>query len=515
MTAVGDGWWRWEPPAARAHGAGTAYPHRLRVRARRGRARPARPAQRVAAARRPRSEPHVRRGRLRLERRRLARTPFAAHGVLGGVVYELHVGTFTAGGHPRRRRWIGSTTSSRLGVDVVELMPVAAVPRPVELGLRRRRALCRARRLRRPGRRCSGSSTPATPAGWGSASTSCTTTSVPAATTSRGSGPYFTSAHETPWGPAVNLDHEGSEHVRRLPRRERRALVPRLPRRRPAPRRRPRAEGRLAAGTTSPSCPTPWPPWSAELGRPLDLVAESDLNDPVMVTPTSEGGRGMTAQWDDDVHHALHVALTGERHGYYADFAGGGGRDEAGPLAVLAKVLTRGFLHDGTLSTFRGRPWGRPVDVDAASTPGGCSATCRRTTRSATGWRATASPRPSPPGLQAAGAALYLLAPDDADDLHGRGVGRVDAVAVLHELRGGGARGRRAARAAGRVRVARLVRGRGAGPAGPGDPRPVGARLGRGARSRPRRGCCAGTPRAPACAASCSASARRGSPTSP
>ena len=30
----------------------------------------------------------------------------------------------------------------------------------------------------------------------------------------------------------------------------------------------------------------------------------------------------MTAQWDDDVHHALHVALTGEAQGYYADFAG-------------------------------------------------------------------------------------------------------------------------------------------------------------------------------------------------
>jgi maltooligosyltrehalose trehalohydrolase len=66
------------------------------------------------------------------------------------------------------------------------------------------------------------------------------------------------------------------------------------------------------------------------LGRPLDLIAESDLNDTSMVTPTAEGGRGMTAQWDDDVHHALHVALTGEVHGYYADFAGGGARDEAG-----------------------------------------------------------------------------------------------------------------------------------------------------------------------------------------
>ena len=49
---------------------------------------------------------------------------------------------------------------------------------------------------------------------------------------------------------------------------------------------------------------------SRELGRPLALVAESDLNDPVVVTPTDQGGWGMTAQWDDDVHHALHTALT-------------------------------------------------------------------------------------------------------------------------------------------------------------------------------------------------------------
>ena len=189
----------------------------------------------------------------------------------------------------------------------------------------------------------------------------------------------------------------------------------------------------------------------------------------------------MTAQWDDDVHHALHVALTGEAHGYYADFAGGGARDEAGPLDVLAKVLTRGFLHDGTMSTFRWPAVGRPGR--------------RRAPRRATAARLPADARPgrqpddgrphlrghSLRALQAAGAALYLLAPTTPDGLHGRGVGGVDAVAVLHELRGGRARRRRASRPAGGVRRARLVRGRGARPAGPRDPRPLGARLGRGA----------------------------------
>jgi maltooligosyltrehalose trehalohydrolase len=88
-------------------------------------------------------------------------------------------------------------------------------------------------------------------------------------------------------------------------------------------------------------------------GRPLVLIAESDLNDPVMITPRAAGGLGLDAQWDDDVHHALHALLTGERQAYYVDF---------GSLSVLAKVLTRAFWHDGTFSPFRGRTHGKPVD---------------------------------------------------------------------------------------------------------------------------------------------------------
>ncbi len=94
---------------------------------------------------------------------------------------------------------------------------------------------------------------------------------------------------------------------------------------------------------------------SAHLGRPLTLIAESDLNDTRLVTPREAGGFGLDAQWSDDFHHAVHVALTGETDGYYADFE---------PLGALAKVLDRGFFHDGTFSSFRGRDHGRPVDTD-------------------------------------------------------------------------------------------------------------------------------------------------------
>ncbi|MET3768264.1 maltooligosyltrehalose trehalohydrolase [Marisediminicola sp. UYEF4] len=94
---------------------------------------------------------------------------------------------------------------------------------------------------------------------------------------------------------------------------------------------------------------------SAYLGRPLILIAESDLNDPKLITPREAGGYGLPAQWSDDFHHAVHVALTGEVTGYYADFA---------KLESLAKVLTKGFYHDGTFSSFRERDHGGPVDTE-------------------------------------------------------------------------------------------------------------------------------------------------------
>lgn len=91
---------------------------------------------------------------------------------------------------------------------------------------------------------------------------------------------------------------------------------------------------------------------STHLGRPLSLIAESDLNDPKLITPREAGGFGLQAQWDDDVHHALHTLLTGERQGYYGDF---------GSLDCLQTVLEGAFFHAGTWSSFRQRHHGRPV----------------------------------------------------------------------------------------------------------------------------------------------------------
>jgi maltooligosyltrehalose trehalohydrolase len=93
---------------------------------------------------------------------------------------------------------------------------------------------------------------------------------------------------------------------------------------------------------------------SASLGRRLVLIAESDLNDPRMVTPREDGGYGMDAQWSDDFHHALFAVLNdgGDEKGYYVDF---------GLLEDLAKSLTKVFVFDGAYSHYRLRNHGREV----------------------------------------------------------------------------------------------------------------------------------------------------------
>ncbi|WP_354230719.1 malto-oligosyltrehalose trehalohydrolase [Arthrobacter bambusae] len=95
----------------------------------------------------------------------------------------------------------------------------------------------------------------------------------------------------------------------------------------------------------------------AETGIPRTLIAESDLNNPRLIYPREDNGYGLDGQWSDDFHHAVHVNLSGETTGYYADFDS---------LAVLAKVLEHGFLHDGSYSSFRGRHHGRPIRRDLA-----------------------------------------------------------------------------------------------------------------------------------------------------
>jgi maltooligosyltrehalose trehalohydrolase len=96
----------------------------------------------------------------------------------------------------------------------------------------------------------------------------------------------------------------------------------------------------------------------ATLGRHLILIAESDLNDPRVVRPWELGGFGLDAQWSDDIHHALHTVLTGEREGYYSDF---------GSLQDLATAMTWPYVYAGRYSAHRRRRHGRPAQNVSAN----------------------------------------------------------------------------------------------------------------------------------------------------
>ena len=212
---------------------------------------------------------------------------------------------------------------------------------------------------------------------------------------------------------------------------------------------------------------------SAHLGRPLTLIAESDLNDPRLVTPREAGGYGLDAQWSDDFHHAVHVALTRETTGYYADFE---------PLGALAKVIEKGFFHDGTFSSFRERDHGVPIDTAAMPTWRlvVCSQNHDQIGNRAVGDRITEVARRRPARLRGA---ADPGRPVHADAVPGRGVGGAHAVPVLHlppRARARQGHGRGPDRG---VRADGLGPRRRARPAGPGDVHAVQARLVRARRA--------------------------------
>lgn len=279
----------------------------------------------------------------------------------GAVIYEMHVGTFTRGPHGT-----GGTLDSaiakldhivELGVNFVELMPVnafngdhgwgydgvgwyavhhaygtpAAYIRFVEA--------CHAR-------------------GLGVIQDVVYNHLGPSGNYLPRFGPYFNEGVSSPWGTAINLDGEDSDQVRRyiienalmwlrdfhvdgLRLDAVHALIDH------------RAVHILEDLAIEVDV------LSTFLGRPLSLIAESDQNNPRVITPREAGGMGLTAQWSDDFHHALLANLTGDSSGYYADFTS---------LESLSKVFETGFFHDGTVSTFRGRRHGRQLDLHRTPT---------------------------------------------------------------------------------------------------------------------------------------------------
>jgi maltooligosyltrehalose trehalohydrolase len=263
------------------------------------------------------------------------------------IVYELHVGTFTAAGtFDTAIDRLGNLKD--LGVTHVELMPVAEFSGDrgwgydgVDLfaphhayggpdGLKRLVDACHARGL-------------------------AVLIDVvynhfgPAGNYLPRFGPYQTHHYATPWGDAVNFDGPGSDEVRRL------FCDNALMWLRDYHFDGLRIDAVHAIIDTSAihfleQLAIEVAGLERELGRRLVLIAESDLNDSRIVRARELGGYGIHAQWSDDFHHALHCVLTGERAGYYSDF---------GTIADLAKALRQTWVYDGRYSNHRGRPHGR------------------------------------------------------------------------------------------------------------------------------------------------------------
>jgi maltooligosyltrehalose trehalohydrolase len=280
---------------------------------------------------------------------------WAGRQLAGAVVYELHVGTFTPEGTFDAA--LGRLDHLRsLGVDLVELMPVNGMSGVHNWGYDG--VLWHTVHEPYGG-----------PAGYQRFVDGCHQAGLgviqdvvynhlgPSGNYLPEFGPYLKSGRNT-WGDLVNLDGQGSTEVRRFILDNVRMWLEDY-----------HVDGLRLDAVHALSdqsdvhlleeMATEVAALSAHQGRPLTLIAESDLNDPRLITPREAGGYGLDAQWSDDFHHAVHVALTGETHGYYADFE---------PLAALAKVCERGFFHDGTWSSFRGRDHGAPIDTSAMPT---------------------------------------------------------------------------------------------------------------------------------------------------
>jgi maltooligosyltrehalose trehalohydrolase len=270
------------------------------------------------------------------------------------IIYEVHVGTFSKGGN-----FAGVTGHlaelKQLGVTAIEIMPVAEFPGgrnwgydgvhlyapqssyggPEEL----RRLVNTAHEL-------------------GIAVIlDCVYNHVgPEGNYLGAYGPYFTETYKTPWGKAANYDGADSDEVRRFVIDNALYWITEF-----------HIDGlRLdaihgifdfSARHVLRDLSDAVHAQANALGRKIQIIGESDLNDPKVVRD-DQSGYSMDAQWSDDLHHAVHARLTGESKGYYSDF---------GSVMHIAKALKERFVFDGRFSSFRGRRHGAPAtDVSAA-----------------------------------------------------------------------------------------------------------------------------------------------------
>ncbi len=161
-------------------------------------------------------------------------------------------------------------------------------------------------------------------------------------------GPYFTDRYKTPWGSAINFDGPESDEVRNFIVGNALYWI-----------REYHMDGLridaihgifdFSARHILYDIREAVHQQAKKLGRPVCVMAESDLNDVRVMDSPEEGGYGLDAQWNDDFHHCLHTLLTGERSGYYRDF---------GNIDQLGKALEEGFVYAGQYSPYRRRRHG-------------------------------------------------------------------------------------------------------------------------------------------------------------
>jgi maltooligosyltrehalose trehalohydrolase len=292
-------------------------------------------------------QPHGLRGRSRVLAGPPARDDYVAPALADAVIYELHIGTFSEAGTfdgaiPHLDELV------QLGVNAIEIMPVAEFP-----GTR----------------------------GWGYDGVY-----ISAAQSSYGGpeglrrmiaaahraglavvldvvynhigasgvaaleafGPYFTDKHQTPWGKALNYDDADCDPVREWVCQSAEGWV-----------RDFHIDG-LRLDAIHAIFDQSVEHIVAAVARRVHavnprawVIAESGLNDPVVIREQASGGWGCDAEWADDFHHALRAVATEDRDGYYADF---------GELRQLAKAFHRPHVLDGGYSVFRRRRFGAPAE---------------------------------------------------------------------------------------------------------------------------------------------------------
>ncbi len=165
-------------------------------------------------------------------------------------------------------------------------------------------------------------------------------------------GPYFTDSYRTPWGDALNMSEAGSDEVRRYFIENATGWI-----------RDFHFDGLRLDAVDAIVDPRPITfveeltaavhDAAAAAGRTALVTVESSTNDPRIVRSADDHGWGCDAVWNDDVHHALRVALTGERRKYYAAFSG---------VPDIATAWDRRFVYTGQYSPTFGCRHGAPAD---------------------------------------------------------------------------------------------------------------------------------------------------------